>query len=353
MKIGSLHVGIGNAPVVIAEMSGNHNQSIDRALEIVEAAASSGAHMLKLQTYTPDTITLEIDHDEFFISNKDSLWNGRSLHDLYGDAHTPWEWHEQIIARATDLGMVCFSSPFDHTAVDFLEQLNVPAYKIASFENVDLQLIKKIASTGKPVILSTGMASISELGEAVRTIREAGCDEFALLKCTSTYPALPTDSNLSTIPHMRKLFDCEVGLSDHTMGLGTAVAAVALGATLVEKHFTLDRKMTGPDHRASIDPSSLAELVEAIRNAEMAMGDGIKRITPSESVNRDAMRKSVVIKKAISKGDIFSTEHLTSKRPGDGLAPKWINEILGNPSLKDLSVNQQVRLNYVDWDECD
>ena len=335
MKIGSIQVGIGHAPVVIAEMSGNHNQSIDRALEIVEAAASSGAHMLKLQTYTPDTITLEIDHDEFFISNKDSLWNGRSLHDLYGDAHTPWEWHEQIIAKATDLGMVCFSSPFDHTAVDFLEQLDVPAYKIASFENVDLRLIKKIASTGKPVILSTGMASISELGEAVRTIREAGCDDFALLKCTSTYPALPTDSNLSTIPHMRELFDCEVGLSDHTMGLGTAVAAVALGATLIEKHFTLNRADGGVDSEFSLEPHEMSQLVIETKRAWQSLGT--VRYGPTEA-EKDSLvfRRSLYVSEDMKNGDKLNENNLRSIRPGLGLQPRFYDIVLGRQVNRDV-----------------
>ncbi len=232
-KIGDRSIGLHAAPFVIAEMSGNHNQSLERAIEIVEAAAKAGAHALKLQTYTADTITLDLSHGEFFISDDQSLWKGSSLHDLYALAHLPWEWHEPIMRRAHELGMICFSSPFDETAVDFLESLDVPAYKIASPENVHLPLIRKVAATGKPMIISTGMATAAELDEAVRAAREAGCRDIVLLKCTSTYPATPENSNVLTIPHMRSLFGCEVGLSDHTMGVGAAVAAVAHGATVI------------------------------------------------------------------------------------------------------------------------
>ena len=234
MQIDNITIGVKNKPFIIAEMSGNHNQSLERALEIVEAAAKSGAHALKLQTYTADTLTLDVKEGEFFIDDKDSLWEGKSLYELYQEAYTPWEWHKPIMDRANELGILCFSTPFDETAVDFLEELNVPTYKIASFENTHLPLIKKVAATGKPMIISTGMASVAELDETVRTVREAGCKQFVLLKCTSTYPASPENSNVLTIPHMRKLFDCEVGLSDHTMGVGAAVAAVAHGATVIE-----------------------------------------------------------------------------------------------------------------------
>ena len=222
-------------PFIIAEMSGNHNQSLQRALEIVEIAAATGAHALKLQTYTADTMTLDIKNDEFFISDEKNLWKGQSLYELYKQAYTPWEWHEPIKKRANELGMICFSTPFDITALEFLEDLNMPAYKIASFENTHLPLIKKVASKGKPMIISTGMATISELGEMVSTIRKGGCEQFVLLKCTSSYPASPESSNLLTIPHMRELFNCEVGLSDHTMGIGGAVAAVALGAVIIKE----------------------------------------------------------------------------------------------------------------------
>ena len=230
MKIGSFLIGKNHPPFVIAEMSGNHNQSLGRALEIVEAAAKTGADALKIQTYTADTMTLDVKDGDFFISDEKSLWKGKSLHDLYKIAHTPWEWHEPIMRRAKALGLICFSTPFDDTSVDFLESLDVPAYKIASFEIADLPLIRKVAATGKPMIISTGMATLAELDETVRTIREMGNEQLVLLKCTSTYPATPENSNVLTLPHMRELFQCEVGLSDHTMGVGVSVAAVAQGA---------------------------------------------------------------------------------------------------------------------------
>lgn len=245
--IGNYIVSKNHHPFIIAEMSGNHNQSLDRALAIVEAAAKAGAHALKLQTYTADTITLNVRNSEFEIQDDKSLWNGKNLHDLYKQAYTPWEWHKTIMDRANQLGMLCFSSPFDETAVDFLESLNVPAYKIASFENNHLPLIRKVAATGKPMIISTGMASIAELDDAVKAARQAGCKDLILLKCTSTYPANPINSNITTIPHMSKLFNCQVGLSDHTMGVGVAVAAVTLGASIIEKHFTLSREDGGVD----------------------------------------------------------------------------------------------------------
>ena len=260
-KIGSRFVGAGHGPLIIAEMSGNHNQSLDVALQIVEAAAKAGAHALKLQTYTADTMTLDLAQGEFFIKDPDSLWAGSSLYQLYQQAHTPWEWHQPIFARAKALGMLAFSTPFDESAVDFLESLDVPAYKIASFENTDLPLIRRVAATGKPLIISTGMASIAELDESVRAARQAGCRDLVLLKCTSTYPASPTNSNLLTIPHLRELFGCEVGLSDHSMGVGVSVAAVALGATVIEKHFTLDRAAGGVDASFSLEPAEMASLV--------------------------------------------------------------------------------------------
>ena len=256
MQLGNINIGINSKPLIIAEMSGNHNQSLDRALKIVESAASSGAHAMKIQTYTADTLTLNVKDGDFFIEDDSSLWKGKSLYELYKEAYTPWEWHKPIMDRANELGMLCFSSPFDNSAVDYLEKLDVPAYKIASFENTHLPLIKRVAATGKPIIVSTGMASISELDETVRTVREAGNDQIVLLKCTSTYPASPKNSNVLTIPHMRELFSCEVGLSDHTLGFGAAVAAVARGATVIEKHFTLSRADGGIDSSFSTHPRS-------------------------------------------------------------------------------------------------
>ncbi|MWV55311.1 pseudaminic acid synthase, partial [Chlorobium phaeovibrioides] len=259
--IGDCIIGREHKPFIIAELSGNHNQSLERALKIVEAAAAAGAHAMKLQTYTADTMTLDVPDGDFFISDEKSLWKGRSLYELYQEAYTPWEWHEPIMKRANELGMLCFSTPFDASSVDFLESMNVPAYKIASFENADLPLIRKVAATGKPMIISTGMATLAELDETVRTIREAGCEQFVLLKCTSTYPSSPENSNVLTIPHMRQLFNCEVGLSDHTMGIGGAVAAVAHGATVIEKHFTLSRSDGGVDSAFSLEPEEMKQLV--------------------------------------------------------------------------------------------
>ena len=257
VSIAGRRIGRDQPPFIIAELSGNHNGSLERALQIVEAAAHSGAHALKLQTYTPDTMTLDLDAGEFRIDDPASPWNGRSLYELYGTAHTPWEWHRPIFDRARALGMLCFSTPFDDTAVEFLESLGVPAYKIASFENTDLPLIRRVAGTGKPMIISTGMASIAELGEAVDAARRAGCKDLILLKCTSSYPASPENTHLNTIPHMRGLFGCEVGLSDHTMGVGAAVAAVALGASVIEKHFTLRRSDGGVDSAFSLEPKRI------------------------------------------------------------------------------------------------
>jgi len=322
-------IGLDHKPFVIAEMSGNHNQDFDRALEIVEAAAKSGAHALKLQTYTADTITLDVIESEFFIDDKESLWKGKSLHELYQEAHTPWEWHEPIMKRANELGMICFSSPFDDTAVDFLEELNVPAYKIASFENTHLPLIKKVASTGKPMIISTGMASIAELDEAVRTAREAGCKQLVLLKCTSTYPASPEDSNISTIPHMRELFNCEVGLSDHTMGIGGAVAAVALGATVIEKHFTLSRADGGVDSAFSMEPEEMKQLVIETERAWQSLG--VLKYGPAEAEKGSLkFRRSLYITQDMEAGEVFTPENLRSIRPGLGLPPKYYDELLGN-----------------------
>lgn len=272
ITIGNRQVGQDHPPFVIAEMSGNHNQSLDRALAIVEAAAKAGAHALKLQTYTADTMTLDIDEGEFYIEDPNSLWKGASLHKLYQLAHTPWEWHAPIFKRANELGMLAFSTPFDESAVDFLESLDVPCYKIASFENTDLPLIRKVAATGKPMIISTGMASVAELDESVRTAREAGCKDLILLKCTSTYPATPENTNIRTIPHLRDLFGTEVGLSDHTMGTGVSVASVALGATVIEKHFTLSRAEGGVDSAFSMEPAEMASLVLESERAWQALG---------------------------------------------------------------------------------
>jgi len=322
-------------PFVIAEMSGNHNQSLDRALEIVEAAAKAGAHALKLQTYTADTMTLAINEGEFFISDEQSLWKGNSLHDLYELAHTPWEWHETIIGRASELGMVCFSTPFDESAVDFLEGLEVPAYKIASFENVHLPLIRRVAATGKPVIISTGMATLAEIDDAVRAAREAGCRELILLKCTSTYPATPENSNVLTIPHLRALFGCEVGLSDHTMGVGASVAAVAHGATVIEKHFTLSRADGGVDSNFSLEPDELRALVVETERAWQSLG----QVTygPGEAEKKSMIfRRSIYIAADMKAGDVLTSENLRCVRPGMGLPPKYYDMLLGRRVNRDV-----------------
>jgi len=261
ISIAGRNIGTGYKPFIIAEMSGNHNQSLECALEIVDAAAACGAHALKLQTYTADTMTIDISEGDFSIDDPKSPWKGRSLYDLYQEAHTPWEWHKPIFNRCRERGMICFSTPFDDTAVDFLEELDAPCYKIASFENTDLPLIRKVAATGKPVIISTGMATVAELDETVRAAREAGCNDLILLKCTSTYPATPENTNILTIPHIRELFNCEVGISDHTMGVGVSIAAVALGATVIEKHFTLCRADGGVDSTFSLESEELRSLV--------------------------------------------------------------------------------------------
>jgi N-acetylneuraminate synthase len=328
MQILNHKISLDARPFVIAEMSGNHNQSLDRALRIVEAAAEVGVHALKLQTYTPDTITLDVQDRDFTVDDSASLWRGRSLYDLYQEAHTPWEWHAPIMTRAAELGLACFSTPFDETAVDFLEGLDVPAYKIASFENVHLPLIRRVASTGKPVIMSTGMATLGEIDDAVRAAREAGCQDLVLLKCTSTYPATSEHSNVLTIPHLRALFDCEVGLSDHTMGLGAAISAVAHGATVIEKHFTLARADGGVDSAFSLEPHEMRSLVIETERAWRSLGK--VSYGPSEAEMRSMVfRRSIYIAKDIHEGEVLTAENLRCVRPGMGLSPKYYDVLLG------------------------
>jgi pseudaminic acid synthase len=327
-QIGDRWIGAQHAPFVIAEMSGNHNQSLDRALAIVDGAAAAGAHALKLQTYTADTITLNVRGGDFEIADPGSLWSGKNLHDLYQQAHTPWEWHAPIMQRAREHGMVCFSSPFDESAVDFLEEFNVPAYKIASFENNHLPLIAKAAATGKPLIISTGMASLGELEQAVSVARSAGCKDLILLKCTSTYPATPANTNIRTIPHLRELFDCEVGLSDHTMGVGVAVAAVALGATVIEKHFTLSRAEGGVDSAFSLEPTELAALVQESERAWQALGQ--VRYGPTEAERKSLVfRRSIYASADIALGEPFTPENIRIVRPGHGAPPSLYSQLLG------------------------
>jgi N-acetylneuraminate synthase len=320
---------------VIAEMSGNHNQSLERALAIVSAAAETGIPAIKLQTYTAHTITLDVTDGEFYIDDADNLWQGRSLHELYTEASTPWEWHEPVMRHARSLGLVCFSTPFDETAVDFLEALDVPAYKIASPELVHLPLIRKVAATGKPLIMSTGMATVAEIDDAVRAARAAGCRDLILLKCTSTYPASPADSNVLTIPHMRQLFDCEVGLSDHTLGVGAALAAVAHGATVIEKHFTLDRADGGVDSDFSLEPAEMRTLQVESERAWSALG-GV-RYGPTDAEQAALrFRRSIYIAQDMRAGDVLTHENLRCVRPGLGLPPKFYEMLLGRPVTRDV-----------------
>jgi len=329
-------IGPQHPPFIIAEMSGNHNQSLDRALEIVEAAARTGAHGLKIQTYTPDTMTIDLDEREFHISDPKSLWEGTSLYKLYSEAYTPWEWHEPIFDRARELGMIPFSTPFDDTAVDFLENLNVPCYKIASFENTDLPLVKRVAATGKPMIISTGMATVAELDETVRAARDAGCKDLILLKCTSTYPATPKNTSLLTIPHLRELFDCEVGLSDHTMGIGVSVASVALGATVIEKHFTLSRADGGVDSAFSMEPDEMEQLVVESERAWLAKGQVNYGPLAAEKPSIQ-FRRSLYLVQDLEAGGVLTEENVRAIRPGFGLPTKYLEQVLGrriNMNLK-------------------
>ena len=343
IEIACRPIGAEHPPFVIAEMSGNHNQSLDRALAIVEAAAQAGAHAIKLQTYTADTMTLNVRGGSFDINDPDSLWAGQNLHDLYKLAYTPWEWHGAIMERANELGLICFSSPFDETAVDFLEDLGAPAYKIASFENNHLPLIEKAASTGKPLIISTGMASLGELEDAVRTARAAGCEQLVLLKCTSTYPATPSNTNIRTIPHLRELFECEVGLSDHTMGVGVAVGAIALGATVIEKHFTLDRSEGGVDSAFSLEPLELSSLVKESERAWQSLG--YVTYGPTEAEQKSLVfRRSIYVAADIEEGESFSKENIRIVRPGHGAPPSMYKQLLGKKAAKTYRKGEPLKL---------
>jgi N-acetylneuraminate synthase len=328
IRIGKHSIGVGHPPFIIAEMSGNHDGELAKALDIVDAAADAGAQALKLQTYTADSMTLDLREGEFFIGDAGNLWQGRSLHELYQQAHTPWDWHRAVFDRARQRGLVVFSTPFSLEAVDFLETLAAPCYKIASFENGDLPLIRKAASTGKPLIMSTGMATLVELTEAVAAAREAGCHDLVLLKCTSSYPAEPTDAHLRTIPHLRDLFDCQVGLSDHTLGTAVAVASVALGATVIEKHLTLDRAAGGVDAAFSLEPAELAQLVVDSRCAWQALGGVHYGPTEKENASR-RFRRSLYIACDLEAGEVLTVENLRSVRPGEGLAPRYLEIVLG------------------------
>ncbi|PEO44726.1 pseudaminic acid synthase [Bacillus pseudomycoides] len=336
IKINGRKISRNHQPFIIAEMSGNHNQSLERALQIVEAAARAGAHALKIQTYTADTMTLDIDNKDFKIEDTNSLWKGNTLYKLYQQAYTPWEWHKPLFDKCTELGIIPFSTPFDETAVDFLESLNVPCYKIASFENTDIPLIRKAASTGKPLIISTGMATISELDETVTTVRSAGCKDLILLKCTSTYPASPENTNIHTIPHMRELFQCEVGLSDHTLGVGAAIASVAMGATVIEKHFTLSRADGGVDSAFSMEADELNSLVIETERAWKSLGKIYYGPTDMEKSSLK-FRRSLYVAQDMKAGDLLTIENIKAIRPGYGLAPKYLPILLGKKVKKDVA----------------
>lgn len=333
--VGGFIIGDENKPFVIAEMSGNHNQSLDRALKIVDAAAAAGAHGLKIQTYTADTMTIPSDKGLFYIDDPKSLWNGKTLHELYEIAHTPWEWHKPIFERARQKGMIPFSTPFDSSSVDFLEDLGVTLYKIASFENKDWPLLKKVAKTGKPVIMSTGASTVESISESVKVLRENGCNNIVLLKCTSTYPASAGNTNLKTIPHMRELFNCFTGLSDHTGGIGAAVASVALGARVIEKHFTLNREDGGVDSAFSIEPNELNALVVESARAWESLGE-IKYDVLNEENASLRFKRSIYIVKDIKEGDEFTSENVRVIRPGDGMQPKYFEKILGRKARTDI-----------------
>jgi N-acetylneuraminate synthase len=337
IKIENYIIGLEYKPFIIAEMSGNHNQSIERAKAIIDAAADAGAHAIKLQTYTADTITINSNKGLFSIDDEKSLWKGHNLYELYKLAYTPWEWHQELFNHARGKGLVAFSSPFDETAVDFLESLNVPAYKIASFENNHLPLLRKVAGTGKPVIVSTGLSTVAVIHEAVSTLREAGCKEIILLKCTSSYPASPANTNLLTIPHMEKLFNCHVGLSDHTMGIGVPLAAVALGARVIEKHFTLKRADGGVDSAFSLEPEELKALVIESERGFQAMGRISYDILPEEK-NNLRFKRSIYIVKNIKAGEKLTEDNIGIIRPGDGLHPRYFQDLLGRKVLQDTEM---------------
>lgn len=346
ITIGKRKIGSTHPPFIIAEMSGNHNHSLERALEIVEKAAAAKVDAIKLQTYTADTITLDVNGDDFLIQDENNLWKGQNLYNLYSDASTPWEWHKPIIEKANQLGILCFSTPFDESAVDFLEKLDVPAYKIASPEVNHLPLIEKVAKTEKPLILSTGMASISEIGEAVQTARDEGCQDIILLKCTSTYPASPENSNILTLPHMKKLFDCEVGISDHTLGIGVSVAGVAHGASVIEKHFTLSRADGGVDSAFSLEPDELESLVSETNNAWKALGD-VKYGPTDAEIPSLKFRRSLYISKDVNVGDILSEDNVKCIRPSFGLDPKYYTLVLGKQVNQSLKRGTPLRWEYL------
>jgi len=347
MNIADRIIGRDQKPFVIAEMSGNHNQSLDRALKLIDLAADAKVDAIKLQTYTADTITIDHSGDEFRISDPNSLWTGKTLYDLYETAHTPWEWHGALFQRAHEKGLIIFSSPFDDTAVDFLESLGAPAYKIASFEFTDFELIRKVLATGKPLILSTGMASLAEIDETVKMVRSSGNENFALLKCTSSYPADPLNSNISTISYLRDIFGCEVGLSDHTMGIGVAAAAVAMGATIIEKHFTDSRSEGGVDSAFSLEPDEMKSLVIEAERAHQSIGKVNFAPSGKNESNAVSFRRSLYICKDIKRGEAFTKENLRSIRPGLGLPVKNLPVFLGKSANQDIKRGTPLSWNFL------
>lgn len=335
-------IGQEKAPYFIAEMSGNHNGDLERALEIVRVVADAGADAIKLQTYTPDTITINAKGGLFDITDKNSLWYGKNLYALYGEAYTPWDWHGPIFEEAAKCGIAAFSSPFDETAVDFLMSLHVPAFKIASFENNHIPLLKKVAATGKPVLVSTGVSTQDDVELAVQTLKDVGCKEFALFKCTSTYPADPDDCNLMTIPWMREKYQCEVGLSDHTLGIHIPLASIALGATIIEKHITLRRSDGGVDSAFSMEPHELKQLVEQGREVWNSRG-GIQTGVTEREKKSIQFKRSIYCVKDIQKGEIFTSENIRVIRPGDGMHPKYYEDLLGQKAKRGYKYGEAIR----------
>ncbi len=345
IEVGSRRIESGHPTYIVAEMSANHNQSFREAVRILHAAKEAGADAVKLQTYTADTMTLASEKEHFQIG-KGTIWEGRNLYDLYGEAFTPWEWQPKLKAIADDLGIDLFSTPFDFSSVDFLEEMGVPAYKVASFELVDIPLIERIARTGKPMIMSTGMATVAEIEEAVQAAGNAGATQIALLKCTSAYPAPPDEMNLRTIPHLAETFQVPVGLSDHTMGIAVPVASVALGSCIIEKHLTLSRNTPGPDSAFSLEPDEFKAMVEAVRIVEQALGHARYGVTEHEAASR-TFRRSLFVVRDINAGEEFTAENIRSIRPGYGLAPKYLKDVLGKRAAKEISAGTPLDWEFV------
>jgi pseudaminic acid synthase len=346
INVAGSQIGDGAPVFVIAEMSANHGQDYEQAVKLLHAAHAAGANAVKLQHYTPDTMTID-SRNECFMVGKGTIWEGRNLYKLYSEASTPWEWYPDLQQVADELGLILFSTPFDLTAVDFLEQYNPPVYKIASFEVPDIELLRSIGATGRPVIMSTGMASLAEIEEAVRILRDAGIRELALLKCTSAYPALPNEMNLRTIPHLSEAFGVPAGLSDHTMGTAVPVAAVALGACIVEKHFTLSRDVPGPDSSFSLEPPELSDMVEAIRTTEQALGRVCYDLTEQEAASR-VFRRSLFVVRDMQAGDVFTLANVRIIRPGDGMLPRYLDTIIGRHAAVDIARGTPIRWDLIE-----